>query len=91
MDQPVRGQVTGNFYNFTSPEPLTQAEFTQQAAKVLHRPSFIPTPAFVMQWLLGEQSDLLLEGQRVIPHNLLNIGFCFEFPTAKAALVDICG
>jgi len=85
------GQVSGNIYNFTTPEPLTQLEFNQQAANVLHRPCAIPTPAFTVRWLLGEQSDLLLEGQRVIPHNLLESGFSFEFPTAKLALEELCG
>ncbi len=78
-------------YNFTAPEVLTQLEFNQQAAVVLHRPCVIPTPGFIVRWLLGEQSDLLLEGQRVIPHNLLDAGFSFEFPNVKSALTDICG
>jgi NAD dependent epimerase/dehydratase family enzyme len=43
-----------------------------------------------MRWLLGEQADLLLEGQRVIPHNLLSAGFQFEFPTIASALADLC-
>lgn len=85
-----QGQTAGNIYNFTAPEPLTQLEFNQQAASVLHRPCIIPTPAFLVRWLLGEQSDLLLEGQKVIPHNLLNSGFSFEFPTAKSALTELC-
>ena len=80
-----------SIYNFTAPEALTQLEFNQQAASVLHRPCIMPTPGFIVRWLLGEQSDLLLEGQRVIPHNLLESGFSFEFPTAKSALDDICG
>lgn len=83
--------VGGNVYNFTAPEPLTQFDFSQQAAKVLHRPCVIPTPAFTVRWLLGEQADLLLEGQRVIPHNLLKAGFSFEFPTATVALEELCG
>lgn len=80
-----------SIYNFTAPDTLTQLEFNQQAAAVLHRPCVMPTPGFIVRWLLGEQSDLLLEGQRVIPHNLLNAGFSFEFPNAKSALIDICG
>ncbi|HSC67958.1 MAG TPA: TIGR01777 family oxidoreductase [Cellvibrio sp.] len=80
-----------SIYNFTASEALTQLEFNQQAASVLHRPCIMLTPGFMVRWLLGEQSDLLLEGQRVIPHNLREAGFSFEFPTAKSALDDICG
>lgn len=83
-------QTRGGIYNFTAPEAISQVDFSRQAAAVLHRPCIIPTPAFVMRWLLGEQADLLLEGQRVIPHNLLSVGFQFEFPTAASALADLC-
>ncbi|WP_062060993.1 TIGR01777 family oxidoreductase [Cellvibrio sp. OA-2007] len=83
-------QTRGGVYNFTAPEAIRQLEFSRQAAAVLHRPCIIPTPAFVMRGLLGEQADLLLEGQRVIPHNLLSAGFQFEFPTAVSALADLC-
>ena len=86
----VAPQTRGGIYNFTAPEAICQFEFSRHAAAVLHRPCVIPTPAFVMRWLLGEQADLLLEGQRVIPHNLLSGGFQFEFPTAKSALADLC-
>lgn len=83
-------QTRGGIYNFTAPEAISQVDFSRQAASVLHRPSIIPTPAFIMRWLLGEQADLLLEGQRVIPHNLLSAGFQFEFPTVASALADLC-
>lgn len=83
-------QTRGGIYNFTAPEAIRQFAFSRQAAVVLHRPCIIPTPAFVMRWLLGEQADLLLEGQRVIPHNLLSAGFQFEFPTVASALADLC-
>jgi uncharacterized protein (TIGR01777 family) len=79
-----------DIYNFTAPEVISQWEFARVAATILHRPCVVPTPAFIMRWLLGEQADLLLEGQRVIPHNLRNTGFSFEFPTVSSALTNIC-
>lgn len=77
-------------YNFTAPEVISQLEFSRQAAAILHRPCVMPTPAFAMRWLLGEQADLLLEGQRVIPHNLQTTGFAFAYPTLGSALANIC-
>ncbi|MNN48918.1 Epimerase family protein [compost metagenome] len=53
---------------------------------MLHRPSFMPTPAFVMQALLGEQADLLVEGQRIAPRRLLADGFAFRYPQLEGAL-----
>jgi uncharacterized protein (TIGR01777 family) len=73
-------------YNFTAPENLSQLNFSKVAAKVLHRPCFFPTPGWPMRLMLGEQSDLLLEGQRVVPENLLASGFTFTYPDAESAL-----
>ena len=77
-------------YNFTAPETLTQLDFSKVAAKVLHRPCFFPTPGWPMRLVLGEQADLLLEGQRVIPKNLLESGFVFNYPDAESALRNLC-
>lgn len=73
-------------YNFTAPEVLSQFEFSKVAAKVLRRPCFFPTPGWPMLSMLGEQADLLLEGQRVVPSNLLDSGFRFTYPDAESAL-----
>ncbi len=76
-------------YNFVAPESLTQKQFSQVAAHLLHRPCFLPTPAFFLRILLGEQADLLLEGQRVMPRRLLETGFQFQMPTLSVALKNL--
>ncbi len=76
-------------YNFTAPETLSQLEFSKVAAKVLDRPCFFPTPGWPMRLMLGEQADLLLEGQRVAPKNLLASGFKFTYPNAESALRNL--
>lgn len=76
-------------YNFTAPESVTQKQFSQVAATLLHRPCFFPTPAFLLRTLLGEQADLLLEGQRVAPRQLLETGFQFQYPTLSSALKSL--
>ncbi len=77
-------------WNFTAPGALTQEGFTRVAAEVLHRPFWLPTPAWPMRLALGEQADLLVEGQRVAPARLLASGFTFAFPEARGALQDLC-
>ena len=72
--------------NFTAPQALHQKQFMQTAAEVLHRPCFLTTPALPVRILLGEQSGLLLEGQRVVPSVLQHMGFRFSFPELKSAL-----
>lgn len=75
--------------NVTAPQQVTQLEFTRTAARVLHRPSFWATPAAPVRLLLGEQSDLLLQGQRVNPARLLGEGFEFRHPQLEGALRQI--
>ncbi len=82
--------LTGPF-NATAPAPVTNTEFSQTLAKVLHRPAIFPVPAFVLKLLLGEMADLLLTGQRVLPANLVKAGFEFKFATLAPALQDLQG
>lgn len=76
-------------YNLTAPQPVQQLTFARTAAGLLKRPAVLPTPAFPMRLLLGEQSDLLLEGQRVVPARLEDAGFTFTYPDLKSALTAI--
>ncbi|WP_332877009.1 TIGR01777 family oxidoreductase [Massilia sp. S19_KUP03_FR1] len=73
-------------YNFTAPESVPQAQFSRVAASVLRRPYGLPTPGWPMRLALGEQADLLLEGQRVMPDRLLKSGFVFRYPQLESAL-----
>jgi uncharacterized protein (TIGR01777 family) len=75
--------------NFTAPECLSQAAFSRTAARIWHRPAFVPTPGWPMRLALGEQADLLLEGQRVVPARLERDGFVFRYPTLAAALQSL--
>jgi uncharacterized protein (TIGR01777 family) len=81
--------VQDDAYNFTAPETVTQKQFAHTAAEVLHRPDWLPMPAFLMRLPLGEQADLLLEGQRVVPQKLNNMGFRFVYPDVRSALQDL--
>ncbi len=72
--------------NFTAPESVSQARFSATAARLWHRPAFVPTPGWPMRLALGEQSDLLLEGQRVAPARLREEGYVFRYPRLEDAL-----
>lgn len=76
----------GGAYNFTAPDSATQAGFSRTAASVLRRPYGVPTPAWPLRLLLGEQADLLLEGQRAAPDRLAAGGFAFSYPSLEGAL-----
>jgi uncharacterized protein len=73
-------------YNLTSPNPVRMSDFGRAVGSVLRRPHLIPIPAFVLKLVLGEMSQLVLEGQRVHPVKLLAAGFGFKHPELKSAL-----
>jgi uncharacterized protein (TIGR01777 family) len=76
-------------YNFTAPEQVSQLEFSRTAAALLGRPCLMPTPGWPVRLLLGEQADLLLEGQTVMPKRLLEEGFRFRHPSLSGALAAL--
>lgn len=78
--------------NATAPRPVTNADFARTLGAVLHRPSFVRTPAFALRLVLGELAEeLLLTGQRAIPTKAQALGFAFQYPTLEPALREIYG
>jgi uncharacterized protein len=74
-------------YNATAPAPVRNREFTRALGAAVHRPAFLPAPAFGLKLLFGEMADeMLLGGQRVVPARAASEGFSFEYPTLSAAL-----
>lgn len=78
-------------YNFTAPNPVTNKEFSQTLARVLHRPHIFKTPAWLLKLGLGESAILLLESQRALPARLQEQGFHFSYPTLQHALEETLG
>lgn len=89
LAEPRPGTVGAS--NFTAPECVTQLGFSEAAARTWRRPSFMPTPGWPLRLVLGEQSDLLLEGQRVAPRRLQREGFAFRYPGIAQALASLKG
>jgi uncharacterized protein len=75
--------------NLCSPKPVRNKELANAIGKVLYRPSFMPSPGFMIRLFLGEFGDVLLKGQRVIPHRLLDAGYQFHYPDIEEALKSI--
>lgn len=73
--------------NATAPNPVRNCEFAQTLGKLLHRPAFLPTPAFALRLMFGEMADaLLLAGQRVLPAAAQRLGYQFKYPDLMSAL-----
>lgn len=73
--------------NVTSPEPVTNAAFTRELGRALHRPALLPAPAFALRLAFGEMAEeALLASIRAIPKRLMQAGFVFTHPTLADAL-----
>jgi uncharacterized protein (TIGR01777 family) len=83
-NEQIKGAV-----NATTPNPVTNEEFTQALAQAVKRPALLPVPAFALQALLGEAAILALEGQKVLPKKAEQGGFQFQYPAIDLALAQI--
>jgi uncharacterized protein (TIGR01777 family) len=78
--------------NGTSPQPVTNAEFTKTLGAVLHRPTVVPLPAFAARLAMGEMADaLLLASARVVPRELERSDYVFRHPDLRGCLTAALG
>jgi len=78
--------------NCTAPHSVRNRELTDILSKILRRPVIMPpVPRFILRLMLGEFSNVVVKGQRVIPKVLLEHAFQVQFPTFSKALQDLLG
>jgi len=76
--------------NATAPTPVPNAAFARALGRAMHRPAFMPAPAFALKLLLGEMAEgLLLSGQRAVPEKAQRFGYTFAFPDLDDALAAL--
>lgn len=79
-------------YNFVSPEPVTNQQFTTKLANAIGRPALIPAPKFLLRFVLGEMADaLLLTSCRAVPSRLVTQGFSMQHLTLSDYLAQKIG
>lgn len=78
--------------NLTAPSPVTNAEFTRELGRVLHRPTLLPVPGFALSLALGDFArSSILGGQRALPERLQESGFRFTHTELGPALREALG
>lgn len=81
-----RETLTGPL-NATTPEPVRHAQLMATIAATLRRPLWpVRIPASLLRVALGELAELFVDGQRVVPRRLGELGFEFRYPSLPAAL-----
>lgn len=68
---------------------VTNATFTEALARVLHRPAFLPAPAFALKLVLGGFAEALLASYRVEPEVLKKSGYSFSHPDLSELLQSL--
>ena len=81
LENKVSGPV-----NLTSPNPVTNSEFTAGLARAMHRPALFPVPALALKIVLGGFSAEVLGSKKVMPQALTEAGFTFDYPHISSAL-----
>ena len=66
--------------NLTTPNPVTNLEFTSALARAVHRPALFPAPAIALKIALGGFSNEILGSKRVLPQVLQDAGFTWNYP-----------
>ncbi len=75
-------------YNLTAPAPVSNAALGHALSAAMHRPYWLPAPAFAMRLVLGELSQLVLQGQSSFPPAHF-VGVGFRYPDLQTALADL--
>jgi len=75
--------------NITSPNPVTNQEFTSALARALHRPALFPAPAIALKIALGGFSSEILGSKKVTPAALALAGFIWDYPHITSALTAL--
>lgn len=73
-------------FNGVSPNPVTNADFTRELARALHRPAIFPIPRFAIDLLYGEMAQILFNSQRALPQAAEAANFRFRYEDVAQAL-----
>jgi uncharacterized protein (TIGR01777 family) len=85
-----RDGITGPV-NLTTPNPVSNAEFTAALAHAVHRPAVMIVPVPALKLAVGGVSSDILSSARVTPKRLLAEGFGFQHAGIAGALAAELG
>ncbi len=86
----IKNENCNGVYNGTAPYPVTLQELIKKSADYLQRPLFLPNiPEFIIQMIMGEMSQLVLTGSKVLPEKILKEGFIFKYSKIEEALQNL--
>ena len=85
----LKNDLVGIF-NGTSPNPITNKDFTIKLSKFLNRPLIFPNlPKWLMSLILGEMHIIIFESQNITCDRLNKTKFKFKFDDFDHAIADL--
>lgn len=86
----IENEKINGAYNIVSPAFITNKQFLKIIAEVLNRPFIMPkVPSIILKLLLGQMSELVLEGSRISSKKITDSGYKFLYDDTKKAIEDI--
>lgn len=77
-------------YNAVTPHPVTNRMLTEEIARALKKPLWLPpVPGFIVRLIAGEVAKVVLEGGPISSGKIEKAGFEFQFPAIREALEDL--
>ena len=67
-------------------ESVRNRELSGTLGRAMGRPSFVPVPGFALKIAVGELAPYLLQGRRVVPKRLRELGFTWKHPELEGAI-----
>lgn len=64
-------------------------KFAETLGKVLRKPSFFSVPSFVLKLVLGEASDSIIKGSKIIPARTIESRYSFRYTELDQALKNL--
>lgn len=83
-NQSIKGAV-----NCCSPDLVTMNDFCKSLGTIMNRPSFFTIPEFVLRMIIGEASEVIVNGAGEIPQKIIEAGYKFKFEKLENALRSI--
>lgn len=83
---------SSDIYNLGAPNPIRNKDFQMELRKSLGIPYFINQPIWMLKLgalILGTETELILKSRCVLPKNLTDEQFTFDFQTITSCLANL--
>ncbi|KAK9300527.1 hypothetical protein QLX08_006857 [Tetragonisca angustula] len=88
----IENKTVHGILNGVAPQIITNKEFTKAFASVMQRPAFIPVPRIFLNSIFSkERAKIMLEGQKVIPKRVKELGFQYQYVDINCACAEVIG